>query len=579
MTHNTNKSTFLDKITVKSRIITAIVLTGFLITVLSLCMFSYQYESKLFNEKKQQLMYLTESAINVAKMYSQQAKDGQITVKEAKEKTKQTVHNMLYDDGNYIWINDYNGIMLEHIKEDLVGVDFKEVKDKKGYKFIPVLIEGVKSDGIGLTEYWWTRGSDTKLYPKLSVARGFDEWQWMFASGVYIDDVKETVNKTIFNIVILCSLILVALSFIAYITLGKSIINPIEKLTELSLKLADNDLTVTIPEDKNNTEIGDLNRSFKTLHSNLKGLIEQVSRSVEEVASGSQQVSAATEQTAQGSQQVAESVTQLAQGSQEQANSVSNCLDNLNSINDSVKSISDIANNTVDVSKQTQNSANDGIKKAEDAVNKINQIKDTSAEIAGTINTLGQLSADIEQIVELIKNIASQTNLLALNAAIEAARAGEHGKGFAVVADEVKKLAGESADATDKITEMVHEIQAKTNSAVTMMADGVTEVESGVKSVEGTGESLKEIIKAVASTTKQVQGIATDVESLATNAENVVNLMEGISTVTEEAAASNEEISSISEEQSASLEEIGASTQTLAKIAEELQHQVAKFRI
>ncbi len=84
----------------------------------------------------------------------------------------------------------------------------------------------------------------------------------------------------------------------------------------------------------------------------------------------------------------------------------------------------------------------------------------------GKVAGLATAAGRIGEVVGLIEAIAQQTNLLALNATIEAARAGDAGRGFAVVAAEVKDLAGQTAHATQEISQHVAAIQGETTEAV-----------------------------------------------------------------------------------------------------------------
>jgi methyl-accepting chemotaxis protein len=92
----------------------------------------------------------------------------------------------------------------------------------------------------------------------------------------------------------------------------------------------------------------------------------------------------------------------------------------------------------------------------------------------GEMAALARCAEEIGGILSTISAIADQTKLLALNATIEAARAGDAGRGFAVVAGEVKRLAAQSAQATEDIARRVSGIRAATDAAVQEM-HGMTE--------------------------------------------------------------------------------------------------------
>jgi methyl-accepting chemotaxis protein len=108
-----------------------------------------------------------------------------------------------------------------------------------------------------------------------------------------------------------------------------------------------------------------------------------------------------------------------------------------------------------------------------------------------TVRGLAQAAMRIGEVVSFIQTIARQTSLLALNASIEAVRAGDAGAGFAVVASGVKKLAGQTAQATEDIAKQVEDIQQ----AVEHTADALTNVHASVGSINEADSNLRGVLE------------------------------------------------------------------------------------
>ncbi|TYL46913.1 methyl-accepting chemotaxis protein [Marinomonas sp. IMCC 4694] len=156
---------------------------------------------------------------------------------------------------------------------------------------------------------------------------------------------------------------------------------------------------------------------------------------------------------------------------------------------------------------QAMNVAEQGQTKIQQNLMSINKISDHIHLCAVTMNQLRQRNHEINKIVELIKGIASQTNLLALNAAIEAARAGEHGRGFAVVSDEVRKLATQTANATEQISETVEAMQAELQKALVDMAASEQAANQAKQEANLSKQALQDIVEQIKRVALELQTI------------------------------------------------------------------------
>jgi methyl-accepting chemotaxis protein len=137
------------------------------------------------------------------------------------------------------------------------------------------------------------------------------------------------------------------------------------------------------------------------------------------------------------------------------------------------------------------------------------------------VSKLNDAAKKVDNIVTLIRTIATQTNLLALNATIEAARAGAAGKGFAVVASEVKDLSRSTAKATSEISHevaLMQETVLGVGRQMESIEDAIGRINDGADAIS---RSASQQVQATAEITRSINEVSQNTSLISKRIGNV----------------------------------------------------------
>lgn len=301
---------------------------------------------------------------------------------------------------------------------------------------------------------------------------------------------------------------------------------------------------------KTNDELKMIADTFDTLILSVQEAISSAKRSAsenatvaEELFSTSTQIGARSEETARSMEktlQVSAEVSEILKRNESQSQ------ESGEQIRQSSESVANVAKEVMEVSENLQN------------------VVVEQMDLASRLERLSHEAEQVKQVLGVISDIAEQTNLLALNAAIEAARAGEHGRGFAVVADEVRKLA-----------ERTQKSLAESNSTVSIIVQSVSDA---TEMMSKSATDIKNLSERALEVEHVIQSSVNDIANVAHMAlQNAQDAAEG-SRKTGEVIQQMGEISSLANMNARSVEEIASAVEHLAKLTENLNSDLAKFK-
>jgi|GEM_PF-604338 len=378
---------------------------------------------------------------------------------------------------------------------------------------------------------------------------------------------------------IMLVIILAGITYPLVLFLESRMTRPIRHITEVAVNVTNGDFTSRVSINSKDS-LGELGQALNQMIDRLTSILEDTNNLSNHVTETGQNIYHKNANLKEVLQQVSTSTNELATG----ANQIS---EDVSDISSSLKMIEDMLTSLVQSTQEMNSHSTMTIHLVEQGRNYMNSQSvgmqnnvEATKNVAHTINELAQSVSGISKITRTISEIADQTNLLSLNASIEAARAGEHGQGFAIVAQEVRNLAEESSRSAKEVFNLVQTIERGIKQAIENINKNESVVAGQHKLIQDTTSIFTAIVDSTKSIADQIQSFTEESRSMLESTQKIASTMENISAITQQSAAGTEQVSASMIEQISSAEEMLAQAEKMSEIVQDLRRtiEVLRFR-
>lgn len=585
------------------------------------------FKQNLFDAHEEQTKNMVNSGAALVEHFVELEKTGVLTTEEAQSSAMDAVRYMRYDNGNYFWINDVNlkfimhpNVSIEDKPEWFVDGGLEDYVDPTGKHIFLEFNKIATEQGEGHTDYEWPKSGKTgdPADPKIAYVKLIPEWGWVIGTGIYVDDVQDTINTALVSALIVIALI-IGLSIYIAISLASSIAKPLGMITavagrlaegdisdnvnlnrkdeigvlgnafekmieyqraasDVSDQLAAGDLTATITPKSEKDRLGN---SFVKMLDSLRDAVSQVALNAASLDQASDELSQAATQASQATAQIATTIQQIATGSADQSDAISRTA---SSVDEMAQAISGVAKGA-----QEQSASVFKVSNATDQINKaILQVAGNAAAVTSDSDVAAEAArkgaVTIEQTLAGMQSIKQKVG---------------------ISAEKVEEM-GRRSEEIGKIVETIEDISSQTNllalnaaieaarageygKGFAVVADEVRKLaERSSLATKEISDLIGRILASVADAVKAMEDGSLEVEKGVENANHagsvlteILNAAEAVNKQAVLAGEATQHMKSVSEELiqavdsvSAVVEENTASTEQMAANSSELHSAI-----